>query len=275
MTPEIIAADSNWPYSKAKTSVLSAAAAVIREEGPRAATLKNIASRAGITEPAIFRHFDGVDGLFSGLFTAFERIWARFALAFEADSASKGLDRLRKALPAIAELLVACGDYAYLVVHAEHVFRGYPELRERVTELKSSTEAAALACVAAGVKDGDIRSDVDPSSIVASAIGMFYFTAIAWIESGFAFDLCEVCEVRWEDIERFISTKPVARSAERSPRLRTAALRVEAPALHKDASRARKAAKPQPGAKKGGAVRKASASKSFAETKARPKAKKR
>ena len=82
MIPEIFSTDSAWPYSKAKTAVLAAASAVIREEGPRAATLKNIATRAGITEPAIFRHFEGVDGLFGGLFSAYERVYERSAEAF-------------------------------------------------------------------------------------------------------------------------------------------------------------------------------------------------
>jgi AcrR family transcriptional regulator len=226
MTAEIIALDSGWPYSKAKTAVLSAAAAVIREEGPRAATLKNIAGRAGITEPAIFRHFDGVDGLFAGLFSAFERIDDRCQQAFSREE--EGLARLREATLSIVDTIAASGDYAYILVHAEHVFRGYPDLRARVAELRKAGEKNYLECVKEGVSAGDIRSDIDAAAIATAALGLIFLTARTWIESGFAFNLRDVCEARWDDVERMFATKPAARSSSKTARLRSAALKVEA-----------------------------------------------
>ena len=247
MTPEIIDSDSGWPYTKAKTAVLTAAASVICEEGPRAATLKNIATRAGITEPAIFRHFEGVDGLFTGLFSAFERMYSRFEQAY--DSEETGLARLRDALLGMAAAVAASRDFAYILLHAEQVFRGYPDLRKKVAELRRRDERLALECVNEGVASGDIRSDVDPSSIASSAIGVFFLAALSWIESGFSFDLCEECAARWDDIERLISTKPAAKSATRPVKLRSAALKVEAPAA-KETVRAPAARKPAKAAAK-------------------------
>jgi AcrR family transcriptional regulator len=263
MTPEIISTDSGWPYTKAKTAVLTAAAAVICEEGPRAATLKNIANRAGITEPAIFRHFDGVDGLFGGLFSAFERIYARFDQAYESEE--KGLPRLRNAMLSIVDTLAASRDFAYILIHGEQVFRGYPELRKRIAELKKQDERNALECIAEGVASGDLRSDVDPGSIATSTLGMFYITAVMWIEKGFAFDLREVCDGRWDDIERLIATKQAARSADR-PRLRSAALKVEAD-FPKETARSPKPSKAaaKPTAKKGAKPLAAKASKPSAK----------
>jgi len=227
MTPEIIDSDSGWPYTKAKTAVLTAAASVISEEGTRAATLKNIATRAGITEPAIFRHFEGVDGLFNGLFSAFERMYSRFEAAY--GSGQQGLPRLREAMSGMAMAVAASRDFAYILLHAEQVFRGYPDLRKKVVELKKKDERLALECIEEGISSGDIRSDVEPASIAASAIGTFYLVCLAWIESGYAFDLCEESAARWDDIERLISAKPLPRSAERPARARSAALRVDLP----------------------------------------------
>jgi AcrR family transcriptional regulator len=209
MTPDIILLDTDWPYTKAKTAVLTAAAAVIREEGPRAATLKNIASRAGITEPAIFRHFDGVDGLFSGLFDVFERIYQRFDQAYRAEG--KGLGRLRAATRSIVDSLAASQDFAYILIHARQVFREYPEFRERISELNAKDYKNAMSCIEEGVKAGEIRSDVDPATIAISLVGGIYTIAILWIESGYAFDLRQVCGERWDDVERLVSAKPSSR----------------------------------------------------------------
>ena len=256
MSADIIDNDSGWPYTKAKTAVLSAAAAAIREEGPRAATLKNIAGRAGITEPAIFRHFDGVDGLFSGLFSAYERIDERLQRAY--DREGSGMGRLRDAMRDVVDILAASGDYAYLLLYGEQVFRGYPELRARAAELRKADERNAVECVKQGVASGDIRSDLEPSTVAAAALGVIRLTAMAWVESGFAFDLREVCEARWEDVERMFATKPAAKSASRQTKLRSAALKVapipakaSKPASPAAKRSAKPAAKPAPKAAKG------------------------
>ena len=210
MTPEIFITDPSWPYSKAKTAVLTAASAVIREEGPRAATLKNIASRAGITEPAIFRHFEGVDGLFAGLFSAYERVYERSADAFSAEG--KGMSKLRQASVALVGNIAASQDFAYILLYARHVFRGYPELKAKVVENDARDQGNVLACVTEGIKAGEIRSDVDPVSVAASLIGGVYSAAMMWIESGFGFDLPAIYADRWDDFERMVAVKPAPKS---------------------------------------------------------------
>jgi AcrR family transcriptional regulator len=212
MTPEIFTSDPSWPYTKAKTAVLAAASAVIREEGPRAATLKNIATRAGITEPAIFRHFDGVDGLFGGLFNVYERIYGRSVEAFSADG--QGLDKLRAASFAIVDAVAASRDFAYVLVYARHVFRGYPDLKSAVAKNDAQDQAQVLACINEGIKSGEVRSDIDPVSAAVSLIGGIYVTSVMWIESGFGFDIREAYEDRWDDFERMVAAKPASKSRE-------------------------------------------------------------
>jgi AcrR family transcriptional regulator len=212
MLPEIFSSDSSWPYSKAKTAVLTAAAAVICEEGPRAATLKNIATRAGITEPAIFRHFDGVDGLFNGLFSVYERIYKRSVEACTAEG--QCLEKLRTASFSIIDGIAASHDFAYILVYARHVFRGYPELKAKIYEHDAKDQAYVLDCINEGIKAGQIRSDVDPVSAAVSLLGDISVSALMWIESGFGFDLHEVFSDRWEDFERMVATKSAAKSRE-------------------------------------------------------------
>ena len=212
MIPEIFSTDPSWPYSKAKTAVIAAASAVIREEGPRAATLKNIATRAGITEPAIFRHFEGVDGLFEGLFSAYERVYKRSAVVFSGEG--KGIAKLREACIALVECLAASNDFSYIVLNARHVFRGYPELKAKVAENDAKDQATVLACISEGIKAGEIRTDIDPVSAASSILGGIYILALTWIESGFGFDIRAAFIDRWDDFEKMASAKPATKSRE-------------------------------------------------------------
>lgn len=192
---------------------MAAASIVIREEGPRAATLKNIATKAGITEPAIFRHFDGVDGLFGGLFTVFERICDRVSKAVASEDL-KGIVRLRAAGDILAGNLAESRDFAYIFVYGRHVFRGYPDLKAKVSECDVKGEKFVLDCVNEAIKSGELRADFDPVSVATSFIGALYLTAVFWIESGFAFDLREVIEDRMDDCLRMVAAKPAAKSRE-------------------------------------------------------------
>jgi AcrR family transcriptional regulator len=271
MIPEIFTTDGSWPYSKAKTAVLAAASAVIREEGPRAATLKNIATKAGITEPAIFRHFEGVDGLFGGLFSAYERVYERSSEAFATDG--KGLAKLREVSSAFVSNIAASQDFAYVLIYARHVFRGYPELRAKVAGNDAKDQAELLARVGEGVKAGEIRSDIDPVSIATALLGAIDCTATLWIESGFGFDLVEAFADRWDDFERLVATKPSAktRDSKASTRERAAAYFPLRPAKTRGSS-ARKAAPPAKGkaaAKKAPTKAKAPVAKAKAGVKAR------
>lgn len=239
MTPDIFTSDPSWPYSKAKTAVLSAASAVIREDGPRSATLKNIASRAGITEPAIFRHFDGVDGLFGGLFSVYQRIYESSFAAYSSEA--QGLEKLRTAVFALVDNISASRDFAYIIIYARHVFRGYPELKAAVAENDARDQAKILACISEGIKSGELRSDLDPVSAAVSLVGAIYVTSVMWIESGFSFDLREVFADRWDDFERLVAVKPAARSrdAKAAARERAAAyfpLRVQPQAKAKSSA---------------------------------------
>ncbi len=200
MTPELLAADPEWPYSKAKTAVLAAAAGVIRERGPRSATLKNIANRVGITEPAIFRHFEGVDGLFAGLFHTVERVYARIGQGFEEEL--KGWERLRTATLSMVEILADGKDLAYVIIYARQVFGGYPDLRERLNELEAEDQEHFLACVKEAVERKEVRSDISPETISSTIFGMTYVTVAQWITSGFSFDLKVASRARMDEMEK-------------------------------------------------------------------------
>lgn len=190
--------DPQWPYSKAKTAVIRAAAAVIRESGPRSATLKNIAQRAGITEPAIFRHFEGVDGLFEGLFFVFERMLGRIGSSFAGEE--KGLARASAAAESILALVGQNRDFAYLVLHAEHIFRGYDDLRRRLADLRKSDQYSALSAFEEAAALGELRADVTPRMAALTMMSTFYFTIQGWVDSDAEFDIRALALGRIKDI---------------------------------------------------------------------------
>ncbi|MEI6873907.1 MAG: TetR/AcrR family transcriptional regulator [Spirochaetota bacterium] len=199
---DFIEADPAWPFSRAKTAVIRAAAAVIREQGPRSATLKNIAGRAGITEPAIFRHFDGVDGLFEGLFFVFERHFSLLSACFSGPG--KGSDRFIAGAKATVGVFASNKDFAYLLLHAEHVFRGYPHLRKRIAELRQNDQKAVFSALEEAMTAGQFDSAADIQAVAMAFFGTIHLTVHGWIESEEDFDVTELATHRIEAIQRLV-----------------------------------------------------------------------
>ena len=199
---DFIDGDPTWPYSRAKTAVIRAAAAVIRENGPRSATLKNIAGKAGITEPAIFRHFDGVDGLFEGLFFVFERHFAMLSACF--DRPDRGFERFVGGAKGTIGVFALSKDFAYLLLHAEHVFRGYEDLRKRISELRKRDQVAAYGALEEAKAMGELLPEVDVAAVAIAFFGAIHLTVHGWIENEVDYDLVEVGNRRIDGIRNLL-----------------------------------------------------------------------
>jgi len=171
----------DWPYSRAKSSLLRSASIVIREQGPRSATLKNVSGRAGVTEPAIFRHFDGVDGMFESLHAVASLFYARFEACLAGDEPT-GMDRLEAGVGRIFDALAGNADFAYIVAKPDPVFRQYPKLKEKNAAMRAALAAAFAGCAKAAKADGSLLPGADPAALAAAALGLFYQILDAWAD---------------------------------------------------------------------------------------------
>lgn len=194
------------PMSQSKLALLKAAATVIRELGPRSATLKRIASRVGVTEPAIFRHFPGIDGLFEELFAMYEETQKACVAGFKNDS--KGKERLKKGLLGMGETLTEKKDFAYFLPNATCTFREYEAMKKKAIENQAKLLAAMGDCVKEGQKLGEFRSDVGVESLAQAMSGIFCTRIRDWIEGEFDFDLKKDLEKHWKEAERIACAKP-------------------------------------------------------------------
>lgn len=192
--------DPARPFSKAKSAVVRAASQAIREDGPRAATLKNVARRAGITEPAIFRHFDGVEGLFAGLYHVAEAVSIQFEASF--DDTLPPLHRLGRALRARIAQVGADPDLAYLVAHPCEVFGSYDDLRARL-EARGAREAELVAdCIEEAQEAGAFKVELAFETVDALTVGASWHLISQWAGTNGGFDLLARFDTMWTDFLR-------------------------------------------------------------------------
>jgi AcrR family transcriptional regulator len=178
----------DWPYSKAKSSLLRSAAIVMREQGPRSATLKNIAGKAGVTEPAIFRHFDGVDGLFQSLFVVMDLFYAKFNEYFKSQEFS-GIFRLEAANEKILATLKGNPEFAYVLAKPDPIFRQYAKLHVKQVEIDAKLRSATLECVKEAKSNSQLVQGAEVEAVTTAIIGTLYQSMYNWIENIDSYDL--------------------------------------------------------------------------------------
>ena len=202
----------DWPYSKAKSTLLRSAAIVMHEMGPRSATLKNIAGKAGVTEPAIFRHFDGVNGVFESLFTVVEMYFGRFQEYYRSEEGYQGLDRMESAWARIIDTLKTNADYAYLLLQPDPVFRQYPKLREKLGELQERDRAGIMECIKEAKAKGQLQPTADAEVVAMGAVGAIVLMLHQWLNDMKGIDPVKESKRIWAGI-RAVAQRPGYESA--------------------------------------------------------------
>ncbi|OHD79445.1 MAG: hypothetical protein A3J97_12565 [Spirochaetes bacterium RIFOXYC1_FULL_54_7] len=190
----------DWPYSKAKTALLRAAALVMREDGPRSATLKNIAGKAGVTEPAIFRHFDGVEGVFMSLFNVVELYFGHFDGLYSS-AELVGLDRLEVAYLAILKILKENEDFSYILVQPDPIFRQYPKLKQRLVELRMRDKAKVVDCIKEAKSKKQLLPTTDVEAFSMSLVGATMILMQTWVNDVNAIDLVKEGKKLWNNLK--------------------------------------------------------------------------
>jgi AcrR family transcriptional regulator len=208
----------DWPYSKAKTALLRAAAQVMRESGPRSATIKNIAGNAGVTEPAIFRHFDGVEGVFMSLFNVVEMYFDYFDSLYASDELA-GIERFEAAFIGILETLKDNADFSYILVQPDPIFRQYPKLKQRLADLRARDKESVMACLKEARSKKQLLATTDPETLALSIVGATMLLMQAWTNDSSGFDLVKEGKKLWNNIKAMAVDPEAAPATKGKPKV--------------------------------------------------------
>ena len=149
--------------------IIEVALGLIDEKGIQGLTIKNLARKIGITEPAIYRHFDSKTDILIAIldsysnntenifknemndnFTAIEKIDHLFTKHFAAFSAKPSL---------------------VAVIFSEEIFRNEAVLVDKISEFIGKNDKMLTNILAKGQSDGEIRSDISAQHLATIVMG--------------------------------------------------------------------------------------------------------
>lgn len=167
--------------------ISDAALDLISRKGIQGLTIKNLSKMIGISEPAIYRHYDNkIDILLAILQLFRENTEKHFAWSKNVEMGAMekiaGIFQRHFASFAATPSLVS-------VIFSEELFRGEPRLITQISEIIEKNYSILTGIVRDGQENGEVRQDIEAGHLTMMILGALRLLVKKWQFSGYSFDL--------------------------------------------------------------------------------------
>jgi len=160
---------------------------LISDKGIQGLTIKNLSKKIGITEPAIYRHFENKIQILIALLDLLKK---NTNVIFEAElnsveSAVRKIERLfEKHFKIFSEMPSLAS-----VVFSEEMFRNEEKLISKISEIIEINNKTLLTILKEGQQNNEIRSDINTEHLVVIIMGALRLFVKKWQFAKSSFDL--------------------------------------------------------------------------------------
>jgi len=185
--------------------IISTALDLINKKGIQGLTIKNLSKKLGITEPAIYRHFENKIQILLALLDLLKQNTSGI---FEAElnseeSAVRKIERLfEKHFKSFSEMPSLAS-----VVFSEELFRNEKKLTEKISEIIEHNNETLLTIMKEGQKKNEIRNDIDAEHLVIFIMGSLRLFVKKWQFAQFSFNLQKEGNKLIQSVKLLISKK--------------------------------------------------------------------
>ncbi len=185
-----------------QSDILQESIKLIADKGIQGLTIKNLANAIGVTEPAIYRHFENKQKILIGILSLLKNNREDFIKSLH-DTNANSLEQL-KDLFQMRFKYFAKNPAIASIIFSEELFRNDPLLSEKVFEIMKENQKIILQVIKVGQKTSVIKSGVPANQLAFIITGALRLNVTKWRLSNYSFDLEKEGRVLWKSIEFLI-----------------------------------------------------------------------
>jgi AcrR family transcriptional regulator len=182
--------------------IIEVSVALIADHGIQHLTIKNIANELGISEPAIYRHFQSKFDILSAVLDSFQEI-AVDVLDNANGSYESALNRIESFVYDRLQRMSANPKLAK-VMFSEEYFQDDPRLSDKVISIMHSHKGKIQEFIQQGHENGELDKEIDPNTMFRLIFGPLRLLIKQWVLTGFAFDLLDEGRKLWRTQRRLL-----------------------------------------------------------------------
>ena len=186
-----------------QNQIIDKAISLIAECGIQNFTIKNLACSVGVSEPALYRHFENKFAILHTILECFSAV-ASEVLSSEMFERKKPMDKIEFFLMDRYRRFAANPQLAK-VLFSEEIFQNDQRLAEKVLLIMHSHKEAMHKVIIAGQQTGEIRKDIDSTSMFRIIFGPMRLLIKQWCLSNYGFDLESEGKNLWDNQKKLIT----------------------------------------------------------------------
>lgn len=167
--------------------IMNASLELISEKGIQGFTIKNISKKIGISEPAIYRHFDNKIQILITILESFKSNSSRILQEISVQE-TNNIEKLLQIFTTHFNIFIQMPALTS-VVFAEEIFRNEDQLVNRVQDIVAQSQQMVENLVKNGQIAGEIRDDLNPEDLAIVIMGTLRLYIKKWQFAGFTFNL--------------------------------------------------------------------------------------
>jgi len=176
---------------------------IISEQGIQGLTIKNLSKKIGLSEPAIYRHFDSKVDILLTILDIFNQDKQFAVIKIVGDQ----LGAVEKLEAFYVHHFQSFTENPALtaVIFSEEIFKSEPRLSAKVLEIMKANQVILSGILEHGQLDNELRTDIPVSQLAIIILGSLRLMITQWRLSNFSFDLEKEGGELWCTLKNLIS----------------------------------------------------------------------
>ncbi len=191
-------------FSERQEQIVKTAIKLIADKGIQNLTTKNLSKKIGISEPALYRHFDNKLEILKGVLRYFQVIMKP---AFDKmEEADQPIQKIEEFFLAHLQIFNNNSNFAK-VIFSEANFQSEDILINSMNTMMNKSRQKLQETIIKGQENKEIGAEVNSLNIARMIIGSMRFLITQWTMSGMIFDLETEGKLLCDDIKKLIVAK--------------------------------------------------------------------
>jgi TetR/AcrR family transcriptional regulator, fatty acid metabolism regulator protein len=179
--------------------IIEKAIKIIANDGIQNLTIKNLSKAVGVTEAALYRHYENKQAILTAILDHFEE----FSKAPDGNVPSSPIEALKHFMMSRYDKFISNPELSK-VMFSEAVFINDKDLSEKMRQIIHGHRKELEALIENGKKKDLIRNDIDTRSLFRMIVGSMRLLVTQWCYNGYSFDLKAEGMILWNNIEILI-----------------------------------------------------------------------
>ncbi|OYT17012.1 MAG: TetR family transcriptional regulator [Bacteroidetes bacterium 4572_77] len=193
-------------FSKRQSEIIEKSIEIIAHKGIQGLTIKNLSKEIGISEPAIYRHFDSKTAILVALLSTFEDMADMMNMLMQ-NSQDTAIEKIEFIFSRMTEVFEETPSLVS-VIFSEEIFKNEKVLLEKITLILNKNEETIHSIIKMGQEKGEIRTDIYYKNISLMFMGSLRLLVKKWDINHYNFSLKEEGKSFIQSLKKIISTTP-------------------------------------------------------------------